>query len=82
MNPTLTNVKKLVAQMGCTIETDRLEESTRHIVDAPEGMQFRSSGETALVCVVLRYPNTRLEALADLMERLEMGLEPEETEND
>lgn len=83
MKPTMQNLKNLASKWGATVEIDGVSELSKTIqVVAPDEKQWVDSGSVHLVAEYwLRTQGSKEEALQDLMNRIQYGLEELQEEN-
>ena len=69
----------LAASLGADIEVIPDSETSYTIeATAPDGMVWSESGGVSLVArIFTNWPETKAEAIADISERMQLGLEPD-----
>lgn len=77
MKATMSNLKRIASKHGATVEIDNHDGDSKSIqVIAPDGKQWASGNCLQMVGPYwLHAPESKGEAIADLLERIELGLE-------
>jgi len=74
--PTRANLRRLLARLGGRLEIDSYPDSYRLFAIAPDGYHWTEGPHSLVGDVWPEFPGSAAEAYADLIDRVQAGIEP------